>query len=607
MFHRSKFSFVVSFVFAVIALGTIGLLLNRSVWAMRPQAIITVNPGGSIQTAINSANAGDTIVVQPGIYTESLTLNKPVSLTGQSANTTIIRAISGQRVLTITPSIVYNHAPLNVIDLTVASQVVISGLTFANGNATSGGLCPNACGGGILIDTNNSIQPHFQNVIINNNHANQYGGGLYQAANSPLTFSNVTVNNNTADGEGGGLYGLANVTITGGRFQGNSTPGQGGGAEVTNGAATLVGTIFLSNTSGSAGAGLSSVFNNNALQDVQFIANHAGNYGDGWYTYIATATMSGGYFERNTAQQAGGAIENEGILTLTNVLIYSNTAIATAYPAYGGGIDNERAGNGMGYLIVSNSKIYANKVVTGDVNYAGAGIYSWGDFSQPTIGTARVTILNSAIYSNSTLIGPGGGINADISTTLIIVNSTIANNSAQFGAGLFVTDTASAMITNSTFYNNQASGSGGNIQATDGLVLRANAPAYPPDCLSPTCVVPNVTVFNTLIGAGTPANCAGYIDTYGNNLESSNTCGLGAAGDQVNTNPLLGAFQNGYYALQSTSPAIDAGNNTGCPATDQRGFKRPLDGDGNSSQVCDIGAVEYPDHFLFLPLTIKNF
>ena len=41
------------------------------------------------------------------------------------------------------------------------------------------------------------------------------------------------------------------------------------------------------------------------------------------------------------------------------------------------------------------------------------------------------------------------------------------------------------------------------------------------------------------------------------------------------------------------SPVIDAGDNANCPATDQRGYMRPADGDGNGEAICDIGAVEY--------------
>jgi hypothetical protein len=47
------------------------------------------------------------------------------------------------------------------------------------------------------------------------------------------------------------------------------------------------------------------------------------------------------------------------------------------------------------------------------------------------------------------------------------------------------------------------------------------------------------------------------------------------------------------HALLPGSPAIDHGDNAGCPDRDQRGYARPADGDGDTTAVCDIGAFEY--------------
>jgi hypothetical protein len=56
----------------------------------------------------------------------------------------------------------------------------------------------------------------------------------------------------------------------------------------------------------------------------------------------------------------------------------------------------------------------------------------------------------------------------------------------------------------------------------------------------------------------------------------------------------------------SDSPVIDAGDNAACPAVDQRGVARPIDGDGDGVAVCDIGAVEYEPVFVInLPLLLR--
>ncbi len=40
------------------------------------------------------------------------------------------------------------------------------------------------------------------------------------------------------------------------------------------------------------------------------------------------------------------------------------------------------------------------------------------------------------------------------------------------------------------------------------------------------------------------------------------------------------------------SAAVDTGDNTVCPLTDQRGAIRPANATNQSSAICDVGAVE---------------
>jgi hypothetical protein len=112
----------------------------------------------------------------------------------------------------------------------------------------------------------------------------------------------------------------------------------------------------------------------------------------------------------------------------------------------------------------------------------------------------------------------------------------------------------------------------------------------------------STTLKNTLIAFGLPNNCDAHLSSQGNNLESANTCGLGAGGDLINLDPRVGALQaNGgstlTHALDLSSPARDTGANSGCPATDQRGVARP------QGARCDIGAYEgAPIHRVYAPL-----
>jgi hypothetical protein len=104
--------------------------------------------------------------------------------------------------------------------------------------------------------------------------------------------------------------------------------------------------------------------------------------------------------------------------------------------------------------------------------------------------------------------------------------------------------------------------------------------------------IDNIAILKTRnsIFSNTPAgNCHGTVTSQGSNLESSDECGLHAAGDQVGKEPMLGPLadnggQTDTLALLPGSPAIDRG--AACPPTDQRGVARP------QGAACDTGAFE---------------
>jgi hypothetical protein len=110
-----------------------------------------------------------------------------------------------------------------------------------------------------------------------------------------------------------------------------------------------------------------------------------------------------------------------------------------------------------------------------------------------------------------------------------------------------------------------------------------------------------VNLNSSIVAGAAASHCGGAaITSIGFNIDSSTTCGLAGPSDQTNTDPLLGPLQdNGgptfTHLAGSGSPALDAGNPTGCPPTDQRGETRPTDGNGDTTEVCDVGATEFQD------------
>jgi hypothetical protein len=92
------------------------------------------------------------------------------------------------------------------------------------------------------------------------------------------------------------------------------------------------------------------------------------------------------------------------------------------------------------------------------------------------------------------------------------------------------------------------------------------------------------------------------LTSNGYNLSSDDSCNFNNTGDLNDTDPKLGPLHNNGGATQTEallpgSPAIDAGNSTGCTdgkghllGNDQRGYHRP--GDPKLTAGCDMGAYE---------------
>jgi CSLREA domain-containing protein len=208
-----------------------------------------------------------------------------------------------------------------------------------------------------------------------------------------------------------------------------------------------------------------------------------------------------------------------------------------------------------------------------------------------TQGNGSLYMENSIVRDNSAA-ADGGGIfmtsNGSGSVTLLNVTVTTNSSSAR-GGGIDILG-GSANLTNVTVDRNSAQDEGGGVMVRNGSLAMKN-----------TIVASN----SAPAGANCRTGGAGAITSAGHNLESVRffplSCPFNTGlGDIIGGDPRLGDLVSAggsirvpTRSLLGGSAAIEAGDNVGCPATDQRGVARPQDGNGDGIFVCDIGAFEF--------------
>jgi len=191
----------------------------------------------------------------------------------------------------------------------------------------------------------------------------------------------------------------------------------------------------------------------------------------------------------------------------------------------------------------------------------------------------------------------GGGLG--IAGDTILDRVTASRNRARFGGAIAVAG-ASVTITNSTLSGNQAREGGGLRNAAGAsLDLRSATVAFNKARVGRAISNGAAAVLqNTIVQSKKSAACAGSFVSEGGNVVSDASCGLALATDQSGVDPLLAELaDNGgatpTHALEPGSPAIDAGLDADCPATDQRIQGRvDIPGVGMGDSICDAGAFE---------------
>jgi hypothetical protein len=348
----------------------------------------------------------------------------------------------------------------------------------------------------------------------------------------------------------------------------------------------------------------------------------AGGHGGGATPGFANQGFFGGGGGGGGAGGAGGGIYNAGsaaTLTVTDSTISTSASgtggvggaggspigMCGCDPGFGGaggaggsgGADGGGVANSMGTVVMARSALFSNVAGSGGSGGGGApgsGLRGGPGFGGPGgLGSSgggirsnggSLSATNSTLYSNGAGGGGAGGAGA--------FNGGRGGSGGSGGDGgaIAVTNGASSLL-NVTADADQA-GPGANGGSTGGSsgVNGLGGGLYVQSASSGDDLV----LQNTIVAASSRgANCAGSsssaITDAGHDLSFPDATCPGINGD-----PKLLSLKN-YggptmtLALAPGSAAIDQvpATGAGCPATDERGVKRP------QGSACDIGAFEF--------------
>lgn len=329
------FIMMLSIISAALVAGTGNTNQNQIVYPSDG----STNP---IQSAIDNAAPGSTIMVTPGTYCGPIHISKSITLKAYDPNSHPII-----------------DAQLRGVAITINNgcNVEIDGFTIKNGGEISD------YGGG----THNEGTLTLKNSELNNNIAGGIGGGIYNIGT--LNTYNVQITQNTAKGivghatGGAGIYnnGIMNLFDT---VISNNRCGHGAGIyNDINGQAVVHRVSISDNSFGlySTGAG---IHNNGNFRMIDSSVKHNSAVSGAGIYNTGTFSISSSNIQDNGAGIGfGGGIYNNNSLYIENSAIQNNVA------GYGGGISNS------GILNICHSAIQYNTAA-----HNGGGLYNQGTY-----------------------------------------------------------------------------------------------------------------------------------------------------------------------------------------------------------------------------------
>jgi len=562
------------------------IVFGLLIWAFRPRifssivtqisellktpTVLYVSPNGvsrtcdswentcGLQTALAVAEAGDEIWVRAGIYKPApdthfldatFHLKEGVAVYGGFAGTESTRDQRNWET-----HITVLSGDLGGDDRTGSDGVVTDTADIIGKNAyhvvTGSGVSATAILDGFVITAG------YASLTPPNIHG--YGGGMFNWAGSPtlnnLIFSGNTAGKGTAYYGGGGMFNIrsSNPILTHVTFVAN-TAGGGGGMYNDHSDPILNDVTFSGNKSIDASCMSNYINSSPVLNGVNFNDNSSSNKGCMVNHVNSNPTLTDVTFSGNSARYGSGIYNYQSSPTLTDVVFSDNKA-----GHVGGAMENED---------------HSNPILT-NVLFSGNSAYHQGGGMFNIIGSNPI-LTNVAFINNSVTGDGGGGGMQNSNSNPVLTNVTFSGNHAVVGGGIDNWQ-SSLTLMNVTFTKNTADRYGSAMYSQESTPI----------------------IMNTIIWGNTPGDSQMLNDRGVSTVTYSIIPGGHPGTGNLNINPKLGELlgDDGFtlsHSLPLDSPAIDSGSPSACPTTDQRGMLRPVDGDGDGSANCDMGAFEH--------------
>ncbi len=280
--------------------------------------------------------------------------------------------------------------------------------------------------------------------------------------------------------------------------------------------------------------------------------------------------------ERCASGAAGGEAQGGGLHNHGGAVAIINSTFS----------DNRAVGGSGGS---GNARSTSDRPYTSSCGIGGSGGSGGHAMGGAIFSLGKLYLVNSTFSGNSVSGGKGGpGGQWGISRGPSVRTGFGGNGGYGMGGALYTANDSD--IRSCTFASNSASGATYGLGEPHGMVGEGLGSAIYQ--LGPT------SVQNTIIaGHSGGRNCRTSISSGGYNIDEDGTCTQNAPGARSTINPKLAGLRNNggvtaTHALLPGSPAIDAGNPTGC--TDHNGAVIAIDQRGRSrDKRCDIGAFEF--------------